>query len=180
MVSVLGLKYGTVRLVDHDARWREAFLTERALLIEALDGLRCVVEHIGSTAVPGLTAKPILDIAVGIPDSADVPASIARLQHLGYEYRGDAGADGGHVLVRANGDVRTHHVHVVELEGKQWRAYLAFRDLLRNDPLARQMYAAAKQELALRFADDRKSYTKAKDELVGRLLPPTTGAQPSR
>jgi GrpB-like predicted nucleotidyltransferase (UPF0157 family) len=177
---VLGLKYGTVKLVEHDARWTQAFLTERVLLIEALDGLGSEVEHIGSTAVPGLPAKPILDIAVGIPASADLHDCITRLQGLGYEYRGDAGQDGSHVFVRARGDIRTHHVHVVELEGKQWRAYLALRDLLRNNPVSREIYAAGKQALALRFADDRKSYTKAKDELVGRLLPPPPGVQSSR
>ena len=74
-----------------------------------------------------------------------------------------------------NGDVRTHHVRVVVLAGAQWRAYLALRDLLRKDSVAREMYAAAKQELALRFGDDRKSYTKGKEAFVDRLLRQATG-----
>jgi GrpB-like predicted nucleotidyltransferase (UPF0157 family) len=173
--SVLGLKYGTVLLVEHDSRWAQAFLAERESLVAALGDLSGEVEHIGSTAVPGLPAKPILDIAVGIPESSDWAECIARLQQLGYEYHGDAGRDGGHVFVRARGDVRTHHVHVVLLEDSQWRAYLALRDLLRNDSVVRGMYAAAKKELALRFADDRKAYTKGKGQVVDRLLRGATG-----
>jgi GrpB-like predicted nucleotidyltransferase (UPF0157 family) len=172
---MLGLKYGTVRLVEHDPRWAPAFLAERVVLAEALDGLSCQIEHIGSTAISGLPAKPILDIAVGMTESGDLRESIARLQQLGYEYRGDAGDGGGHVFVRANGEVRTHHVHVVALGGEQWRKYLMLRDLLRTDAGARERYAAAKRELADRFPEDRKSYTDGKDEVMYRLLREATG-----
>jgi len=167
---MLGLKYGTVHLVEHNPGWRASFPAEQAALGEALDGLSCDIEHIGSTAVPGLPAKPIMDIAIGIPDAGDVREYIARLQQVGYEYRGDAGEDGGHVLVRATGDVRTHHVHVVVLGGDQWRRYLLFRDLLRSDAMARDRYAAAKRELARRFTDNRKAYTDGKADIVDRLL----------
>ncbi len=167
---MLGLKYGTVRLVDHDTSWSQAFANEHALLHEAFKGLDICIEHVGSTAVPGLPAKPILDMAVGITTLADIPACIARLQQLGYEYRGDAGPHGGHLFVRAIGDIRTHHLHVVLLDGPAWRGYLGLRDLLRTDPVAREQYATGKAELARRFADDRKAYTQAKEPLVGGLL----------
>ena len=76
---MLGLKYGTVRLVKHDPRWAPAFLAECVVLAEALDGLICQIEHIGSTAISGLPAKSILDIAVSMTDSGDLRESIARL-----------------------------------------------------------------------------------------------------
>ena len=167
---MLGLKYGTVRLVEHDNGWSDAFLRERAVLVQALDGVGCAIEHIGSTAVSGLPAKPILDIAMGFPDSADPKECFRRLEMCGYEYRGDAGGDGGHVFVRAQGDFRTHHVHGVLLGGVQWRAYLALRDLLRVDENARSLYSRSKRELAQQFSHDRKSYLKGKDEIVTRLL----------
>jgi hypothetical protein len=91
----LGLEYGTIRLVDHDPRWSEAFVVEHASLVACLDGLGSRIEHVGSTAVAGLRTKPILDIAVGLPESGDLDACIERLQRLGYDYRGDAGQDGG-------------------------------------------------------------------------------------
>lgn len=167
---MLGVTYGTVRLVEHDSRWAAAFAAEHAVLAAALDGFECTVEHIGSTSVPDLPAKPILDIAVGIPEPRDVAGCIPRLEGCGYEYRGDAGADGGHVFVRASGTVRTHHVHLVERGGDQWKAYLALRDLLRGDEAARRRYAAAKHELASRFPHDRKRYTDAKNAVVSELL----------
>jgi GrpB-like predicted nucleotidyltransferase (UPF0157 family) len=173
---MLGLKYGTVRLVEHDPRWAPAFLAERVVLVEALDGLSCQIEHIGSTAISSLLAKPILDIAVGMTASGDLRESIARLQQVGYDYRGDAGDGGGHVFVRASGEVRTHHVHVVALGGAQWRKYLMLRDLLRTDAGARERYAAAKRALADRFPEDRQSYTDGKDEVINRLLREATGA----
>jgi len=104
---VLRLKHGTVRLVDHDPSWSRAFESERARITGDLEGLGCRIEHIGSTAVAGLRAKPILDIAVSIRESADVDTCVSRLRRLGYEDRGDAGQDGGHVFVRGDCDVRS-------------------------------------------------------------------------
>jgi GrpB-like predicted nucleotidyltransferase (UPF0157 family) len=77
---MLGLKRGMVRLVEHDPGWPTAFSSERALLFEALAGLGCAIEHVGSTAVPGLPAKPILDIAVGVPVDVEETACIPRLE----------------------------------------------------------------------------------------------------
>src|SRR5262245_290135 len=127
---MLGLRYGTVRVVPYQPEWAQAFLDERARLADALSQLPCEIEHIGSTAVPGLSAKPILDIAVGLALGAAPEPAMSAICGLGYEYRGDAGEDGGHVLVRESEPlVRTHHVHVVDLNGLQWQSYLLLRDL---------------------------------------------------
>lgn len=166
----LGLKYRTVRLVDHDPRWSRAFEDERLPIADSLADLGCGIEHVGSTSVPGLRAKPIIDIAVGVPDLAEVAECIARLEALGYIYRGDAGKDGGHVLVRAIGDVRTHHVHIVPLDGPQWRAYLALRAILRRHAWARDEYATVKAELAKRFPNDHMAYQHGKTAVVEQLL----------
>ena len=104
---------------------------------------------------------------------------IAHLERAGYTYRGDAGEAGGLVFVRAKDDIRTHHLHVVALGGHQWPRYLQLRDLLQRDERARETYAAAKQDLARRFADDRRSYTSAKSEIVDRLLGGTQHVSPA-
>jgi GrpB-like predicted nucleotidyltransferase (UPF0157 family) len=106
---MLGLKYGRVRLVSSHPQWASAFLEERSRLRNALSRLSCEIEHIGSSAVPGLVAKPIIDIAVGAPHDASAALAISAIELLGYEYRGDAGTEGGHVLVRESRPlVRTH------------------------------------------------------------------------
>jgi len=175
---MLGLRHGTVELVAYRPEWAEAFREERIRLGRALSRLRCRVEHVGSTAVPGLLAKPILDIAVGIAAGQAVEGVIAALRGLSYEYRGDAGAEGGHVLVRGPEPlVRTHHVHVVDLGGAQWTSYLRFRDLLRRDPDARERYSTAKAALARRSPADREAYTASKDAIVHRLLAEASGCR---
>lgn len=168
---MLGLKYGCVQLVPSHSQWAKAFLEEFSRLADALSGIACEIEHIGSTAVPGLAAKPIIDIAAGVPDDAWANVAISAIQAIGYEYRGDAGADGGHVLVRESTPlVRTHHVHVVRLVSSEWGAYLLFRDHLRQSDEAREAYSAEKQALSERYPNDHRAYTKAKDDIVRRLL----------
>ena len=166
----LGLTRGLVALADHDVSWRDEFLAEREILGAALAEFGCEIEHVGSTAGPGIPAKPILDIALGCPPQTD-PASLKEpLEALGYLYRGDFGDSGGHLFVRGTETVRTHHLHVVALGGEQWTAYLAFRDHLRSDAESRELYAAEKRKLARRFKDDRQSYTDSKAPTVRQLL----------
>lgn len=175
---MLGLKYGTVQVVPYDRRWAQAFLDERARLAAVLSAVACEIEHIGSTAVPGLAAKPILDIAVGRSRGTAATQIVSAIERLGYEYRGDAGADGGHILVRESAPlVRTHHVHVVELDGDQWTSYILLRDLLRSDAAARLAYAMKKAMLARRHPSDRRSYTAAKEVVVRDLLLEATAHQ---
>jgi GrpB-like predicted nucleotidyltransferase (UPF0157 family) len=167
-IMALGLSDGTVSVVDHDGSWAAAYEVERAVIRSSLSEFDCLIEHVGSTAVPGLAAKPIIDIAVGAVAGSE-PDCVDRLQGAGFEYRGYT-PEGGHVLIRRADGLRTHHVHVVPADGEEWAKYLAFRDLLRRDPEARDAYAAVKKELALRFSRDRRGYLAGKDEIVAQLL----------
>jgi GrpB-like predicted nucleotidyltransferase (UPF0157 family)/GNAT superfamily N-acetyltransferase len=136
-----------------------------------LSRIPCEIEHIGSTAVPGLLAKPIVDVAVGLTTSLSVDPVIVALKNAGYRYRGDAGNSGGHVFVRESSElIRTHHVHVLLLDDPQWQDYLLFRDFLRQNTVARETYAAQKRALAARYPKDRKSYSRSKEPIVLRLL----------
>ncbi len=167
----LGVDYGTVRLTPARSEW--AAIAERlAATIHAALGERAVsVEHVGSTAVPGLAAKPILDIAVGVGNEVPTEAVKECLEGLGYEFGGNAGDSGGLVFVLSDRPAhRVAHVHVVEHGGSQWHRYVAFRDLLLKHESARVIYERTKGELAERFPNDRKSYTAAKEEVVRNLL----------
>ncbi len=167
---MLGLKRGMVELVEHDRLWKHSFLEEKTILTTLLQGLNCQIEHVGSTSVPGLAAKPIIDVAVGLPATADMAEVMRRLQDSGYEYRGDKGRKGGHLFTRARDDVVTHHIHCLGLADKEWSNYLAVRQLLSSDHEARQAYEEVKRDLATKFPDDRKSYRDAKGEAIERLL----------
>ena len=168
-MTSLGLRYGTIELVSHDPGWAENFRKERTRLRKALPGA-FRIEHVGSTAVPGLDAKPILDIAAAGLEF-DISVIVPLLEALGYVYRGDAGQDGGHVFVRGPEPlVRTHHVHVVALDGPQWTAYMLLRDLLIQSAEAREAYQAEKRVLAKRHPNDHKAYMAGKDAIVSRLV----------
>jgi GrpB-like predicted nucleotidyltransferase (UPF0157 family) len=168
---MIGLKRHTVRVIEHDPRWSALFTEECESLHRALGDLVADVQHVGSTAVPGLPAKPILDIAIAVRVLDLVPYIVERLTRIGYIYRGDGGDDGGHLFIReSEPDIRTVHVHVVEQSSTQWKNYLLFRELLRDDTNLRKRYTAIKKDLAERFCDDRKSYTAAKDKFIQGVL----------
>jgi GrpB-like predicted nucleotidyltransferase (UPF0157 family) len=169
--TTLGLTYGQVRLVPSDPGWPGAFQRLADELSARLGELAVAIEHVGSTAVPGLTAKPILDITVGLAPAADPDWAITALQALGYQFRGDKGGDGGLLLVLEDRAAhRIAHLHLVRHGDMLWRRYLALRDRLRADPVARAAYAQLKRGLAVQFAGDRRAYTVAKAAFIVRLL----------
>ena len=167
----LGLDHRCVRLVRTDERW---VTIGRALALDIGDALADVatgVEHIGSTAVPGLLSKPIIDIAIAVPAGIDVDAIARPLSALGWIYRGDAGDEGGWVFVLEDAPWhRVAHAHGVETGGTQWVRYLQFRDLLRRSGSARAAYEETKLRLAEQHPDGREQYTVGKHATVERLL----------
>jgi GrpB-like predicted nucleotidyltransferase (UPF0157 family) len=170
--SALGLPTGRSRLAPSDPGWPGAF---RRLAVElraaTLGDLAVAVEHVGSTAVPGLAATPILDVVVGLAPGTDPDRVITALAPLGAQFRGDTGGEGGLLLVIEDQPARrVAHLHLVGHGDLQWRRYLALRDRLRADPTARTAYAQLKGRVAVRFSGDRRAYTAAKAAFIGHLL----------
>ncbi len=167
----LGLQYGTVRLVPADAGWTTIARELAEDIGKALARSARAVEHIGSTAVPGLLAKPIIDLAIGVDPGADVRLIAQPMSRLGWVYRGDAGSGGGWVF--AMEDTPWHRVadaHGVEFGGARWVRYLKLRQILRESPTARQAYEAAKAHAAAEQPDGLRGYVAGKDATVRRLL----------
>ena len=178
---MIGLEKHVVEVVEHCPQWAQlaAQACERARI--ACGHLAIDIQHVGSTAVPGLSAKPIIDLAVGVTELEVVPEMVHRLTPIGYIYRGDAGNDGGHLFVMESApNVRTIHLHVVQHGDLQWRNYLAFRDLLLGSPAMRERYARLKRELGLRYARDRESYTNSKRTFIAEALRIARGERDSR
>jgi GrpB-like predicted nucleotidyltransferase (UPF0157 family) len=152
-----------VELVDHDPRWAALFEQERARLAAVFDGRAVGIEHVGSTSVPGLSAKPIVDILVGLREVSVTDAEIAAMERLEYEYLGEFGLPGR--LYFRKGEPRTHHVHVVEHGGEHWERHLTFRDALRADPEERRRYDELKRRLAAE-GHPREVYTELKTPFI--------------
>ena len=163
-----GLVHGTVQLAEWTPRWAELFTEEAARLRVALGDLAVAIEHYGSTSVPGLVAKPLLDILVGGPNSTDASPYISALAPLSYDYAAHAGVPDHFVFGR--GLARTHLVHVVRYDGVAWHRALAFRDALRRDAHLREVYASQKRELAELHALDRSRYTEEKRAFIDHVL----------
>ena len=169
----LGLTRDQVEVADSDSRWQLVFDALAAELRTALAGMDAVVEHVGSTSVPGLAAKPIIDIAVGVRGEVAIDRVIHILEPLGYIYRRDEGANGGQLFVvdeEGQPGHRIAYIHVVTTDDPQWSRYLRFRDLLRSNPGARSEYEQLKRRLAAEFPNDRIGYTAAKESFIESLL----------
>jgi GrpB-like predicted nucleotidyltransferase (UPF0157 family) len=160
----LGLESKTVRVVPYDARWPALFDAEAARLREALAPLAVRIEHTGSTAVPGLAAKPILDILMGYESPETLPRVIAALVGAGYVHRGESGIPGREFFRR--GEPRSWHIHLARVGSEFWREHLAFRDQLRGNPALRDAYATLKLDLARQYPMDREAYIEGKTAFV--------------
>jgi GrpB-like predicted nucleotidyltransferase (UPF0157 family) len=166
----LGVPVGKVRLAVHDPAWASAFTIERNRLSKALADMHPRIEHIGSTSIPGIVAKPLLDIMVGIPDMAEHPRAVEPLVALGYEHKGEFGIPGRQFFVLGDAAHSTHHLHLEQYGGHFWRLNLVFRDHLRTSADARDRYAAEKRRLVAEFREEREKYTAGKDAIIRELL----------
>jgi GrpB-like predicted nucleotidyltransferase (UPF0157 family) len=153
-----------VRLHDHDPRWAETYREHRATILRALAGHPVDVEHIGSTAVPGLAAKPIVDVVVAVADVTAEEDYLDQLLAAGYVLRV---REPGHRLVRTPS--RDVHVHVYDRGASAVSDYLLLRDHLRADAADRALYGDVKRELMTRRWDDMNAYSDAKDEVIAAI-----------
>jgi GrpB-like predicted nucleotidyltransferase (UPF0157 family) len=151
-----------VELVEYDPSWAQLFESERAALAPIFDGQVVGIEHIGSTSVPDLCAKPIVDVLVGLRELALTDGQIHAMERLGYEYLGEHGLP-GRLFFRKK--PRTHHVHVVEHGGDHWERQLTFRDTLRSDAEERRRYDEFKRRLAAE-GHPRETYTEMKTPFI--------------
>jgi GrpB-like predicted nucleotidyltransferase (UPF0157 family) len=167
---MLGLKKNLNLLVDYDPSWEAAFVEERERLARALGEIARDIEHYGSTAVPGLRAKPILDVLVGVSPLDDWVKCRIPLEALGYDYAADAGVPGHHIFGRGRDSTeRTHLVHVVEFLGEEWRSNLALRDALRRDESLRAAYLEVKERAVAASPEGRVRYNQLKGPFLARI-----------
>jgi GrpB-like predicted nucleotidyltransferase (UPF0157 family) len=151
-----------IELSDHDPSWAERFEDEKGKLAGVFDGQAVGIEHIGSTAVPDLCAKPIVDVLIGLRELELGDEQIAAMQDLGYDYLGEHGLP-GRLFFKKN--PRTHHVHVVEYGGLHWERQLTFREALRTDAEERRRYDEFKRKLAAE-GHSREAYTELKTPFI--------------
>lgn len=159
-----------VWIVPYDPAWPARFEAEKALLEQAIGPwVTGGIHHVGSTAVLGLAAKPVIDILVGVKDLASSRACFGKLAALGYQYA-PYRTDEMHWFCKPNPAHRTHHLHLVPTGSRRYREELAFPDILRARPDLAQRYQALKQKLASEHHHDREAYTEAKQAFIAGAL----------
>lgn len=166
-----GLVRGTVQLAAHQKEWDTNAQQTIQTLKRLLGDIVVDIQHVGSTAIPLIHAKPIIDIAVGVRDLQDIIPSVKVLKQNGFIYRGED-VPGQVLLVMGDfeNDIRTHHIHVIRWKSEQWENYINFRDYLNAFSEKAMAYDDRKRKLAAQFPNNRISYTAGKQKLIECLL----------
>jgi GrpB-like predicted nucleotidyltransferase (UPF0157 family) len=162
----------SVVVVDYDPQWPSQYEEEKDRILGAIGDVAVAIEHIGSTAVPGLGAKPIIDIMVAVSRLADAERCIDPLQEIGYEYVPEYNdvIPERRYFHKGPPGARTYHLHMVELTSGFWERHLLFRDFLRTHPKEARRYHELKKELAAKFGSDRDGYTEAKTSFIESVI----------
>jgi GrpB-like predicted nucleotidyltransferase (UPF0157 family) len=158
-----------VRVSEYDPEWPHLFSQIERELREQVGALALAIEHVGSTSVPGLAAKPIIDIEFVIASAYQFPSVKEGLENFGYIHRGSCGVPDREVF-RCVIDLPPHHLYVCEIGTRPLKEHLCFRDALRQNPQLATEYAALKQYLAEQYRNDRDAYTEAKTRFIRSVL----------
>jgi GrpB-like predicted nucleotidyltransferase (UPF0157 family) len=159
----------TIVVADYDPTWPEAFERVRSTVWPVVRDVAWSVEHVGSTAVPGLAAKPVIDVTVVVRAASDVSDAIERLATLGYVHRGNLGIEGREAFHSPDGLPR-HHLYLCPRDSPGLVNHLAIRDYLRAHPEAARMYGELKKRLARQFPHDSDGYVDGKTDFLLRIL----------
>lgn len=158
-----------VIIVDYDPKWEMTFQALRDGIAPKLGELLVCMEHVGSTSIPGMAAKPIIDIDIVVRSSEDIPPAIERLSSLGYRHVGDLGIAGREAFESPKGGA-AHHLYLCSSESRALKRHITFRDYLRSHPREAKEYSALKKALSIEHRHDRVAYTDAKTEFVEDIL----------
>ena len=155
-----------IRLVDYDPKWPNMFNGEAKILRDLLQDMVVSINHIGSTAVPGLDAKPVVDLMVEVTNLEKVQSMQEEFQNAGYEVLGENGIPGRHFVTRNSAGERTHDIHIFETGHKEIEQMILFRDRMIENPKEAESYSELKNELAAQYRDDPIGYTQGKTEFI--------------
>ena len=166
-MNVLGLEKGRVVVVPYDAQWPLLFNEEARRISEVVGRHVLDIQHIGSTSIPGLSAKPILDIAVAVDSFEKAVVCVTPIVALGYRYLGENGIPRRRYFEK--GTPITHHLHMFEISGFDWQRHLQFRDLLRADAHLARKYTTLKDTLCEKYPNNISAYQKGKTAFIRQV-----------
>ena len=166
--NILGLKTGTVKLEEHREEWAEMFNSERKELEKIFGNLAIDIQHIGSTSISNISAKPIIDIAIGVKKLQDFNKVSKYFINYPYSIKEDSVAD--ERLVRKGYPQTSYLIHIMEIDSSRYKDTIAFRDYLNKNHKKAKEYESLKKTLAIKYKNDRKKYTESKNEFIKSII----------
>ena len=166
----IGVKRKTVKLLEYDPDWKNEYLKEKNILKKVLSSYDADIQHVGSTSICGCRAKPIIDIAIGVPTLEHGKKLIPILQKIGYYYDGKNDFGIRYFLKKCENDIETYFIHIEGKNSRIWQNHIVFRDYMNLNPGEVSNYSLLKESLVKKFANDRKSYTKAKEKYIEKII----------
>ncbi len=166
----MALKRGIVELSEYDSNWKNDYEKEEKLLKGVLKDKIIEIHHIGSTSIPGLMAKPVIDILIVINSLSEISTIELLLKPYDYENRGQQGVADRYFFAKGPEDTRTHYIHLAELNSDTYFNVVYFKKYLIEHPEYIQKYCDLKQDLAKKFADERPKYTHGKNEFIINVI----------
>ena len=166
----IGLEQGFVKLVPYNPEWKSMYDDESRRLQSILRIYLIDIQHIGSTAIPGIFSKPIIDIAIAIRNLNEMDQIIDIMEKNGYLYRGEMGIPDRHLFVKSTGAIRTHHIHIMLKIHIQWETHQLFRDYLNHHTHIANQYNQLKMKLKDQFEHDRAGYTEGKSQFIQSVI----------
>ncbi len=166
---ILGLRSKTIELLPHDPEWEKAFFEEKQKIVKLIGDKIIGIEHIGSTAIKTIHAKPIIDIAISLEKYSDGFECIESLNSIGYLYKGEYGVLGRHFF-RTNDEIVKFHLHMFEITSNEWKNHILFRNYLNQNPGKAKEYEALKFKLLKEFPDERELYTRNKGPFIQKII----------
>lgn len=166
----LGVKTKNVKILEYNSEWKEEYSKEKHFLKSALKNYDVDIQHVGSTAIIGCKAKPIIDIAIGVPNLEYGKKLIPILQKIGYHYNGRNDFGVRYFLKKCEKDVETHFIHIEDKNSRIWQNHIIFRNYMNLNPEEVIKYSDLKENLAQKFCDDRKNYTKTKETYIKKII----------
>ena len=165
---MIGLRRDEVILFPHNSKWKDIFLKEKINLENSIGTYIISIEHVGSTSIPDIPAKPIIDIAVAVNNFEEAKVCIFPLEKLGYEYKGEFGIPRRHYFIK--GDPVIFHLHMNEINSDDWNNQINFRNFLQKNEMIAQEYAEIKLKLAQKFPKNREAYLTGKGFFIEKIL----------
>lgn len=165
----MGLKVGTVKLEKYNSNWVNEFNEEKEILSKIFGDIAIKIEHVGSTSIEGLSAKPIIDIAIAVNKLEDFEKVKSYFEKEPYSIKEDSVND--EILVRKGSeDNRTHFIHIMQLNSKRYQDTIIFRDYLKDNTATLKAYERLKKDLANKYSNNRRMYTISKNEFIQKVI----------